>query len=81
MLSVLFLVLLQLTENPGLISNYMNDPDIAQMLVEISRIYHAEKENFEPTLNQSSSEGNSASSTAHGASRHSDDDSTNSDSD
>jgi len=43
-----FFVLLQLSENSGSIANFMNDPDIAHMLVEISRIYHSEKENFVP---------------------------------
>jgi hypothetical protein len=37
------LVMLQIAENPTSITNYLNDPDIGNMLLQISRIYHAEK--------------------------------------
>ena len=37
--------MLQIAENPTTITNYLNDPDIGNMLLQISRIYHAEKEN------------------------------------
>lgn len=38
--------MLQIAENPNSITNYLNDPDIGNMLLQISRIYHAEKENM-----------------------------------
>jgi hypothetical protein len=38
--------MLQIAENPTSITNYLNDPDIGNMLLQISRIYHAEKENM-----------------------------------
>lgn len=39
-------VMLQIAENPTSITNYLNDPEIGNMLLQISRIYHAEKENM-----------------------------------
>ena len=39
-----FLVMLQIAESPGSITNYLNDPEIGNMLLQISRIYHAEKD-------------------------------------
>jgi hypothetical protein len=41
--------MLQIAENPTSITNYLNDPDIGNMLLQISRIYHAEKENMNTT--------------------------------
>jgi len=41
-----FFIMLQIAENPTTITNYLNDPDIGNMLLQISRIYHAEKENM-----------------------------------
>lgn len=40
------LVMLQIAENPTSITNYLSDPEIGNMLLQISRIYHAEKENM-----------------------------------
>ena len=47
-----FLVMLQIAENPTTITNYLNDPDIGNMLLQISRIYHAEKENMNTSTNR-----------------------------
>lgn len=38
--------MLQIAENPTSITNYLSDPEIGNMLLQISRIYHAEKENM-----------------------------------
>jgi hypothetical protein len=43
--------MLQIAENPTSITNYLNDPDIGNMLLQISRIYHAEKENMNTSTN------------------------------
>lgn len=43
--------MLQIAENPTTITNYLNDPDIGNMLLQISRIYHAEKENMNTSTN------------------------------
>ena len=43
--------MLQIAENPSSITNYLNDPDIGNMLLQISRIYHAEKENMNTSNN------------------------------
>ena len=37
------LVLLQLYEDPGLITIFLNEPDIGYLLVELSRVYHSER--------------------------------------
>lgn len=42
--------MLQIAENPNSITNYLNDPDIGNMLLQISRIYHAEKENMNTSM-------------------------------
>ncbi|CAF1604777.1 unnamed protein product [Adineta ricciae] len=41
-----FFIMLQIAENPTSITNYLSDPEIGNMLLQISRIYHAEKENM-----------------------------------
>ncbi|UJR30120.1 hypothetical protein I4U23_017661 [Adineta vaga] len=41
-----FFIMLQISENPTSITNYLSDPEIGNMLLQISRIYHAEKENM-----------------------------------
>jgi hypothetical protein len=38
--------MLQISENPGSITSYINDPDIGNMLLHVSRIYHAERDNM-----------------------------------
>ena len=43
-MTLFFLVMLQIAESPGSISSYLNDPEIGNMLLQISRIYHAEKD-------------------------------------
>ena len=49
--------MLQIAENPATITNYLNDPDIGNMLLQISRIYHAERENMNtPTANPHNSD-------------------------
>jgi hypothetical protein len=49
--------MLQIAENPTSITNYLNDPDIGNMLLQISRIYHAEKENMNtPTISRRDSD-------------------------
>ncbi|CAF0791010.1 unnamed protein product [Adineta steineri] len=45
----ILLVMLQIAENPTTITNYLSDPEIGNMLLQISRIYHAEKENMNTT--------------------------------
>ena len=45
--------MLQIAENPASIANYISDPDIGNMLLQISRIYHAEKENMNTSANNS----------------------------
>ena len=42
--------MLQIAENPTSITNYLNDPEIGNMLLQISRIYHAEKENMNTSV-------------------------------
>ncbi|CAF1029510.1 unnamed protein product [Rotaria sordida] len=39
----IFLVMLQLYENPSTITTYLNDPEVGNMLLQISRIYNAER--------------------------------------
>ncbi|CAF3367427.1 unnamed protein product [Rotaria sp. Silwood1] len=39
----IFLILLHLYENPSTITTYLNDPDVGYMLLQISRIYNAER--------------------------------------
>jgi hypothetical protein len=43
--------MLQISESPTSIANYLNDPEIGNMLLQISRIYHAEKENMNTAVN------------------------------
>lgn len=43
----LVLVMLKISENPSSITNYLNDPDIGNMLLQISRIYHAERDQMQ----------------------------------
>ena len=38
--------MIQIAESPTSIAKYLNDPEIGNMLLQISRIYHAEKENM-----------------------------------
>ncbi|CAF3120473.1 unnamed protein product [Rotaria socialis] len=49
-----FFIMLQIAENPTSITNYLNDPEIGNMLLQISRIYHAEKENINPSVSNRS---------------------------
>ncbi|CAF3902672.1 unnamed protein product, partial [Rotaria magnacalcarata] len=49
-----FFIMLQIAENPTSITNYLNDPEIGNMLLQISRIYHAEKENMNPSVSNRS---------------------------
>lgn len=44
------LVMLKISENPNSIANYLNDPDIGNMLLQISRIYHAERDQMHNTM-------------------------------
>ncbi|CAF1121397.1 unnamed protein product [Rotaria sp. Silwood1] len=48
-----FFIMLQIAENPTSITNYLNDPEIGNMLLQISRIYHAEKENMNTSVSNS----------------------------
>jgi len=35
--------MLQLYENQNLVTNFLNDPEIGTMLLQVSRIYHTER--------------------------------------
>jgi len=39
----IFFVMLQLYENQNLVTNFLNDPEIGTMLLQVSRIYHTER--------------------------------------
>ena len=44
--------MLKISENPNSIANYLNDPDIGNMLLQISRIYHAERDQMHTAMTQ-----------------------------
>ena len=51
-LLLFFSVMLKISENPGSIANYLNDPEIGNMLLQISRIYHAERDQLHTDTSQ-----------------------------
>jgi len=54
----IFFVMLQLYENPSSISTYINDPEIGNMLLQISRIYHTERYQMDTSNNNNQQDNN-----------------------
>ncbi len=50
--------MLQLYENPSLVTTYINEPDIGHLLLQISRIYNIEK--YQMDTSNSNQERNSS---------------------
>ena len=46
--------MLKILANPRSLTNYLNDPDIGNMLLQISRIYHTEREETSLMMNHRS---------------------------